>query len=76
MSMFMSGPPAIAIDDVNVTGSLSCNMVPPDVVEVGLLLPTDWAVALVKLSEKRQQTVAQILRSLVERALFQGDSSP
>jgi len=74
MSMFTSSPSAAAIDDI--TGSLSCNMVPPDVVEIGLLLPKDWALALVKLSEKRQQSVAQILRCLIERALFEGDAAP
>jgi len=73
MSAFTSSPPVAAIDDI--TGSLSCKMVPSEVVEIGLLLPTDWAVALVKLSEKRQQSVAQILRSLIERALFEGDAS-
>jgi hypothetical protein len=51
-------------------------MSPSEVVEIGLLLPTHWAVALVKLSKQRQQTVAQILRSLVERALFERDASP
>jgi len=74
MSMFTSSPPAATIDDV--TGSLSCKMVPPEVVEIGLLLPTDWAVALIKLSDQRHQTVAQILRSLVERALFPVDATP
>jgi hypothetical protein len=74
MSMFVSSPSAAAIEDI--TGSFPCKMAPQEVVEIGLLLPTDWAVALVKLSEKRQQTVAQILRSLIERALFQGDASP
>ena len=74
MSMFTSSPSAAAIEDI--TGSFACKMVPQEVVEIGLLLPTDWAVALVKLSEKRQETVAQILRSLIERALFQGDASP
>jgi hypothetical protein len=74
MSISTSTPPAIASGDV--TAPLSCKMVPPEVVEVGLLLPKDWAVALIKLSEQRQQTVAQILRGLVERALFHGDALP
>jgi hypothetical protein len=72
--MYTSSPPALAID--NVTTSPSCKIEPPEVVEIGLLLPADWAVKLIKLSEKRQQTVAQILRSLVERALFPTDASP
>jgi len=72
--MFTSSPSAAAIE--GITSSFPCKMVPQEVVEISLLLPTDWAVALVKLSEKRQQTVAEILRSLIERALFQGDAPP
>jgi len=74
MSMFASSPPAAALEAI--ADSFPCKMAPNEVVEIGLLLPTDWAVALVKLSEKRQQTVAQILRSLIARTLFQGDASP
>jgi hypothetical protein len=73
MSMLTSGPSALAIE--SVPGSLPSEIMPPEVVEVGLLLPKDWALALVKLSARRQQTVAQLLRSLVERAIFQGESA-
>jgi hypothetical protein len=45
------------------------------VVEVGLLLPAPWAQALIHLSERRQQSVAQILRSAIGRALIEGDGS-
>jgi hypothetical protein len=72
--MSTASPPAIALD--HFTGAPSCKIGPPEVVEIGLLLPTDWAVALVKLSKQRQQTVAQLLRSLVERALFERDTTP
>jgi hypothetical protein len=40
-----------------------------EVVEIGLLLPASRADALVELSRRRQQSVAQILRSLIDRAL-------
>ncbi|AGA25789.1 hypothetical protein [Singulisphaera acidiphila] len=39
------------------------------VVEIGLLLPADRADALVELSKRRHQSVAQILRGLIDRAL-------
>jgi hypothetical protein len=40
-----------------------------EVVEIGLLLPADWAAALFELSTKRQQTVAQLLRSFIGQGL-------
>ena len=40
-----------------------------DVVEIGLLLPANWAHALVALSRQRQQSVGQILRGLIGQAL-------
>ena len=40
-----------------------------DVVEIGLLLPANWANALVALSRQRQQSVAQLLRGLIGQAL-------
>lgn len=40
-----------------------------DVVEIGLLLPVNRAAALVELSKRRHQSVAQILRGLIEGAL-------
>lgn len=40
-----------------------------DVVEIGLLLPADWATALLELAKKRQETVGQILRSFIGQAL-------
>jgi hypothetical protein len=42
---------------------------PDDVVEIGLLLPKNWAKALIELSKRRQQSVGQILRHLIGRAL-------
>jgi len=40
-----------------------------EVVEIGLLLPAHRADALLELSKRRHQSVAQILRSLIDRAL-------
>ena len=40
-----------------------------DVVEIGLLLPKNRAAALLALAKDRHETVGQILRKLVDRAL-------
>lgn len=40
-----------------------------DIVEIGLLLPASRVEALVELSRQRHQTVAQLLRSLIDHAL-------
>ena len=40
----------------------------PDIVEIGLLLPTDWAQALIELAQKRQESVGQLLRAFIGRA--------
>lgn len=39
------------------------------VVELGLLLPTNRAAALMKLARERQESVGQLLRKLIEREL-------
>jgi hypothetical protein len=44
-----------------------------DVVEVALLLPADRLEALVALSRRRRQSVGQILRGLIDRALASSD---
>ena len=41
-----------------------------EVVEIGLLLPTSRVNALIELSRKKQQSVAQLLRDLIDRALL------
>ncbi len=43
-----------------------------DVVEIGLLLPTSRVNALIELSKKKHQSVGQILRGLIDRALLDG----
>jgi hypothetical protein len=42
---------------------------PDAVVEIPLLLPANRVEALVDLSRRRQQSVGQILRGLIDRAL-------
>jgi hypothetical protein len=41
----------------------------PQVVEVGLLLPANWAAALIQLSKERGESVATILRASVAQTL-------
>ena len=41
-----------------------------DVVEIGLLLPTTWADALLEMSKRRQQSVGQLLRSMIDRGIM------
>jgi hypothetical protein len=45
-----------------------------DVVEIGLLLPTSRVNALIELSRKKQQSVAQLLRDLIDQALLAQDA--
>jgi hypothetical protein len=42
---------------------------PSQIVEVGLLLPANWAAALIQLSKERGESVAQILRASVAQTL-------
>jgi hypothetical protein len=44
-----------------------------DIVEIGLLLPQSRVHALIELSRKKQQSVGQLLRGLIERALQDGE---
>jgi hypothetical protein len=44
----------------------------PAVTEIGLLLPTSRVNALIELSKKRHESVGQILRGLIDRALLDG----
>jgi len=46
-----------------------------EVVEIGLLLPANRADALIELSKRRQQSVAQILRGLIDRALIDDEAA-
>lgn len=42
-----------------------------DIVEVSLLLPSQWACDLMELSRERGQSVGQILRSMIGQALVE-----
>jgi hypothetical protein len=46
-----------------------------DVVEIGLLLPMNWANRLFELSQKRHESVAQILRGIIGNALHEVTTS-
>lgn len=43
-----------------------------DIVEVSLLLPSQWASDLMELSRERGESVGQILRSMIGQALHDG----
>lgn len=62
-----SGPVSASFDDgpADFPGTTEV----PQVVEVGLLLPANWAAALIQLSKERGETVAQILRASVAKTL-------
>jgi hypothetical protein len=45
-----------------------------DIVEINLLLPSEWACDLMELSRERGQSVGQILRSMIGQALH--DATP
>jgi hypothetical protein len=55
--------------------SFSSGPTPDDIVEIGLLIPREWVNTLVELSNKRQQSVGLILRSIIRRALIDNDAS-
>ncbi len=48
--------------------------VPDDVVEIGLLLSSRRAEALLALSRQRHQTVAHILRGLIDQAIANAEA--
>ena len=45
-----------------------------DIVEINLLLPSQWAKDLIELSRERGQSVGQILRTMIGQALH--DTAP
>jgi hypothetical protein len=47
-----------------------------DVVEIGLLIPANWAESLILLSKHRQQSVGQLLRGLIDQALREAALTP
>jgi len=66
---------ANAASSPDMAASFTGKSVPPDVVEIGLLLPADWAAALIRLSNERQQTVGQLLRTFIGRGLREQDAA-
>jgi len=54
----------------NCAGALkNGTAVQAEIVEIGLLIPQTWAHALVELASRRNQSVGQILRTLVDHEL-------
>jgi hypothetical protein len=53
----------------------SCSMRNEDVVEVGLLLPAEWAAALIELSRKRQESVGELIRTCIGRVLSENSAA-
>ena len=62
-----SGPSVASFEDTSAAFPSSDGQ--PQVVEIGLLLPANWAAALIELSKIRQVSVAQILRGSVAQTL-------
>ncbi len=73
MSVLPSSP-STALSDPG-PASYSDTAAAGGVVEFGLLLPAEWAVTLIELSKKRQQSVGQMLRSAIERTFIHAELS-
>jgi hypothetical protein len=71
MSVLSMNAPVASSTDVPAT--IFGNVPADEIVEISLLLPAAWTNALIEISRKRDQSVAQILRSLIGRALRDGD---
>jgi hypothetical protein len=67
MSMLAISPPVAPIHSTAASGAGSVS--DQSVVEISLLLPSQWASDLIELSKERQQSVGQILRSMIGHAL-------
>jgi hypothetical protein len=72
MSTVALSPSAAQLPDLAAT--ISGTIANQDVVEIGLLLPADWATALMDLAKVRQQSVGQILRTFIGRALVENNA--
>jgi hypothetical protein len=70
MSMIASTPPTASMQ--NIAAATLGNACADDVVEISLLLPSEWANELIELSRERRQSVGQILRSMIGQALHEG----
>ena len=58
----------------DLTAPLSQSNFADDVVEIGLLLPANWAVALIELSKKREESVGQLIRTCIGRELVENNA--
>jgi hypothetical protein len=59
--------------NIDTPASPVSNVGLPQVVEVGLLLPVNWANALIELSRLRGESVAQIVRASIAQTLREVD---
>ena len=73
MSLIALNPSAASVSDL--VPSLALTGSRDDVVEIGLLLPAHWAIALVELSKQRRESVGQLLRALIGQALVENDAA-
>jgi hypothetical protein len=69
MSILASSPSTAPIDDTIAPNAGSWGT--DGVVEINLLLPSEWAQDLIQLSRERRQSVGQILRSMIGHALHE-----
>jgi hypothetical protein len=56
----------------NIAATNLGNACSDNVVEISLLLPSEWANELIELSRERRQSVGQIIRSMIGQALHEG----
>jgi hypothetical protein len=73
MSLIALNPSAAPVSDL--VPSLALESSRDDVVEIGLLLPAHWAIALVELSTQRHESVGQFIRALIGQALVENDAT-
>jgi hypothetical protein len=57
------------VTNSGISAAPSSTTAGPEIVEIHLLLPTSRFNALIALSQKDHQSVGQLLRSLIDRAL-------
>jgi hypothetical protein len=61
--------PILIASMMSGSGADKAPQVNDGVVEIGLLLPTNRAAALLKLARERHESVGQVLRKLIDREL-------
>jgi hypothetical protein len=72
MATIAMSPPAAPM--CNVAASNLGNLGPDDIVEISLLLPSRWANDLIDLARERRQSVGEVIRSMIGRALYDAGS--